>query len=282
MIQRIIRDPLFVFLLLSIAIFFYYNVIIDPEETDDNVVVLTDGDIDRLVDIYQRTWSSPPDSLSLRRLIDQEIRNEIFYNEGLKMNLDHNDEIIRRRLVQKYEFLIKDLSDNVAPTEEQLKSFYQEHIHRYQSQATYTFEQYYFSPDRSGAPDDRARTFYGQVSQGSNPLELKSDPMHIGTNQSSKSINQLMQSFGKKFSEQITASESLGWQGPIESGYGWHVVKLIAREEPMVIPYDEVVSQVSQDLRSDLLSSYNERIYDALRSDYRVQWDVSKWSEFVQ
>lgn len=282
MVQRIIRDPLFVFLLLSVAIFFYYSVVTDPEETGDNVVVLTDGDIDRLVDVYQRTWNSPPDSLALTRLIEQEIRNEIFYNEGLKMNLDHNDEIIRRRLVQKYEFLIKDLSDNTGATEEQLESFYQDEIQRYQSQPLFTFEQYYFSPDKSDNPKDRAQAFYKQVVDGVSPKELQYDPMHIGIHQPNKALSQLMQSFGKKFSEQIEASEGLGWLAPIESGYGWHVVQLIRRDAPEILPFEDVRDQVSQDYRNNLLSSYNERIYDALRADYDIQWDVYKWSGFVQ
>ena len=139
--KRILADPLFAFLVMSFLIFLYYAAVHNDSDQIDDSIVMTDSDIDRLIDIYKRTWNSPPDSIALKRLIDQELKNEIFYKEGLKMNLDHNDEIIRRRLVQKYEFLMKDISDSVQPVEEQLIAYYELHKNNYQTEVKYSMQQ---------------------------------------------------------------------------------------------------------------------------------------------
>ena len=279
--KRIISDPLFAFLILSLFIFIYYAFVSDDPNRLDNTIVMTDHDIDRLIDIYQRTWSAAPDSLALRRLIDQELKNEIFYSEGLKMNLDHNDEIIRRRLVQKYEFLIKDISDNSPPTDEQLKEYYELHRERYLTEANYTMSQYYFSPDVSDDAKEKAQQFYNTVS-GQEPEDLiAGNPLHLPRDQVNKTTAQLMQDFGASFVEGVSQFTTTGWQEPIQSGYGWHVIKLKARALPEAQPFESVSDQVARDYRSDQLSNYNDGLYEALRKEYNIDWNLNKYAAWI-
>jgi len=91
-----------------------------------NFIQMDNSDIERLKKAYQQNWSTAPDSASLAKLVEEEVKAEVFYREALRMQLDHNDEIIRRRLKQKYEFLVKDLADSQQPTLEELKRFYED------------------------------------------------------------------------------------------------------------------------------------------------------------
>ena len=280
--KRILSDPLFAFLIISFLIFGYFAMVNDNSDLRDSSIVMTDSDIERLIDIYQRTWNNPPDSIALKRLIDQELKNEIFYKEGLKMNLDHNDEIIRRRLVQKYEFLMKDIiSDSVQPEESQLKEYYQLNQERYQTETSYSMEQYYFSPDKPGDPKLRAKRFYELVSTNNIDPRDQSDPLHLPTQQIDKTANQLMQTFGAAFVESLVEVTDIGWQRPILSGYGWHVINLINSQAPETLSYESVTEQVAQDYRNDQLTIYNDKFYEALRQDYDVQWKLNKWEAWA-
>ncbi len=279
--KRINSDPLFAFLILSLGIFIYHALVSDDTDRIDDKIVMTDHDIDRLIDIYQRTWSAAPDSIALQRLIDQELKNEIFYNEGLKMNLDHNDEIIRRRLVQKYEFLIKDISDNADPTDAQVQEFYRQHQERYQSEASYTMSQYYFSPDALDNAMAQAQQFYETaITDGSDPMTHR-NTLHLPQQQVNKTINQLMQDFGTSFAQTVAQYSDTGWQKPIQSGYGWHVINIQSIDAPKAIPYEGVRDQVAQDYRNQQLSEYNDGLYEALRSEYEIKWNLNKYAAWV-
>ncbi len=279
--KRIFSDPLFAFLILSLFLFIYYSVVSDDTDRIDDTIIITDHDVDRLIDVYHRTWNAAPDSLALQRLIDQELKNEIFYNEGLKMNLDHNDEIIRRRLVQKYEFLIKDISDQTSPTETQLKDYHQLHQDQYQTAASYTLSQYYFSPDVSDDAEALAQQFYrASLAQDANQ-PTHSNTLHLPREQVNKSLNQLMQDFGTSFAQGIAQIVDTGWHEPIQSGYGWHVIHVRSISPPQAIPYEDIQEQVTQDYRSQQLSAYNDGLYEALQSEYDIKWDLTKYAAWV-
>ena len=51
------------------------------------------------------------------------------------MGLNQHDQVIRRRLAQKLEFLAKDLVALTPPTDEELQAYFAEHRDRYQEPA---------------------------------------------------------------------------------------------------------------------------------------------------
>ena len=107
MIKKIITEPLFHFFLIGLAIFGLYN-FVNPasEDTSNRTIHIDKNVINRLSQVYEQNWKKPPDSTQLQQLIALEVKMEIFYREALRMNLEHSDEIVRRRLSQKYEFLM--------------------------------------------------------------------------------------------------------------------------------------------------------------------------------
>ncbi len=272
--NRVLKDPLFSFLLLSLLVFLYYGLVADDRDQSKDLIVIQDRDVDRLIDLYQRTWNSAPDEQTLKELLNKEIKTEIFYQEGLKMNLDHNDEIIRRRLVQKYEFLIKDISEYISPTDEELRAFYNLREDNYLTDELYSFEHKYYSPDKRSNPQQDAELIVERLRHSGVGEEREEDSFHVSSPQVRKSKAEVTQLFGKNFSDALVDTEQ--WQ-VIESGYGWHIVRIIDRSEARHKEYDEVRDQVQEDFKAQQLIDYNTKIYDALKDEYDIQWDLSKW-----
>ena len=81
--------------------------------------------------------------------------------------------------------------------------------------------------------------------------------------------------------EGVSQFTTTGWQEPIQSGYGWHVIKLKARALPEAQPFESVSDQVARDYRSDQLSNYNDGLYEALRKEYNIDWNLNKYAAWI-
>ena len=138
--KKLLKEPLLHFMLLGFLIFVLYG-IVNKENDSESVIMIDDYDMDNIIASWEMQWKRLPTDEELKSLVDLNIKQEIFYQEALKMNLDHNDEIIKRRLAQKMQFLSNDLATLNEPTDEELKKFYDANFEDYLTSAEYSFYQ---------------------------------------------------------------------------------------------------------------------------------------------
>ena len=143
--MKLLREPLVHFMFIGAVIFALYALFAEPvvEETDKTIVV-TAGEIEWMQASWQKRWNRPPTTAEFDGLIQQYIKETVLYREALTMGLNKHDQVIRRRLAQKLEFLAKDLVALTPPTEEELLAYFDEHQARYQAPTLYTFTQVFF------------------------------------------------------------------------------------------------------------------------------------------
>ena len=110
MIARLLREPLFQFLALGAMLFALYGLVGKRSAEAPEKIVVSASRIANLGDGFARTWRRPPSEQELQGLIEDYIRDEVFYREGRAAGLDRDDVIIRRRVRQKMEFLAEDMS----------------------------------------------------------------------------------------------------------------------------------------------------------------------------
>jgi len=145
--KKLLKEPFFHFIILGIGLFLLFGLV--NEKTDSkNTIIINDFDVSSLISKWEMQWKRPPTEQELQNLININIKQEIFYQEALKMNLDHNDEIIKRRLAQKMQFLSNDIAAMIEPTDEVLKDYYKEHADKYLTPTAYSLYQITFSPDK--------------------------------------------------------------------------------------------------------------------------------------
>ena len=115
----LLREPLLQFLVLGGVLFALFS-IVDRKEADAPAkIVVSTARVAQLADSFTRTWRRPPTEQELQDLIENHIREEVFYREGQAAGLDRDDVVIRRRVRQKMEFIVEDMVD-AEPTEEQV------------------------------------------------------------------------------------------------------------------------------------------------------------------
>jgi hypothetical protein len=121
---RWLREPLLHFLLIGLALFAIYRAL-NPaavEQENRRRIELTDDDLRQLELGWTMQWRRPPTPEEMRRLVESKIREEILYREALALGLDQGDTIVKRRMVQKMEFLAEDVSALREPNREELEA----------------------------------------------------------------------------------------------------------------------------------------------------------------
>jgi len=261
--KSIIKEPFVHFILLGGLIFLLYGFLNkDAQHPEGYDIVITPDEQVKMAVQYQKNFGALPDSTIMKNLIAAEIKNEIFYREALRLGLDADDEIIRRRLKQKYEFIQMDQLTGKNPTDKELKSFFEKNQDRYKTPETYNFEHHYFSPDKRSNPSEDALAF---IDSGG-----KSDAFHIPSPLSNQDIDDLRNAFGFQFSEKIKTLDQQNTTAVIKSGFGIHVVHLFSKSTSVSLTYNEVKSQVYQDYLSQSRININNVEYDRLRDQYDV------------
>jgi hypothetical protein len=127
--MRILREPLFHFLLIGAAIFGISMFVGRPSGATaaaptDKQIIVTPAEIALLKSGYQLDFGREPDPADVQRLVDNYIREEILVREARAQGLDRDDSIVRRRLVQKMEF---EVADPAPPADSQLQAYLDQH-----------------------------------------------------------------------------------------------------------------------------------------------------------
>ncbi len=150
-VRKLLREPLVHFLLLGAVLFVAFSWIPGNTSTGSKSIVVTQGTIEHLVTMYTLTRQRPPTEQEIKGLIDDYIREEVSVREAMLLGLDRDDQIIRRRLRQKMEFVSEDLLVQSEPNDEELQTYLNAHPTEFAAEARFTFRQVYLDPGRHGA-----------------------------------------------------------------------------------------------------------------------------------
>ncbi len=268
-LERWLREPVIHFLGLG-ALLFVLSGVFGSTAPGDPTIAVSAAEVSRLAELFAAQWQRPPTPEELDSLVEQQVREEVLYREAVAMGLDQNDAIVRRRLVQKLEFLSLDLA-NDDPSEADLRTFFDDNTEVFEEPARLTFSHVYLSPDRRGeALDEDARRLLDSLRAGDADPDAAGDTFLLPTNFTQRSRDQLNGLFGEEFASALMNLPMGSWQGPLVSGYGLHLVLVGARVEPEVPEFSTVRDDVRVEYVRRMRDSANEATYRRLRDRYRV------------
>lgn len=268
---RFSREPLVHFLFLGALLFGLFQWRGGGPGSDR--IVITPGQVDAIIAGFARTWQRPPTEQELKAQLDDYVREEIAARAAMAMGLDREDTVIRRRLRQKYEFLAEDTVDLAPPTDAELQAWLDDHPESYRTAPQVAFRQVYLSPERRGASleaDALALRARLATLRGDEPLDAWGDRLTLPTDLPPTARDEVARLFGDEFAEAILKVAPGRWEGPIRSGYGWHVVFVREREEGRLPTLAEVRPQVEREFTVDRRRRQLDAVYEKLLEGYRV------------
>lgn len=267
--MKILKEPFFHFLGLGVFIFAAYAWLGDVDDAEQ--IVVTRGQQDNLVSTFKQSWQRPPTTEEFQGMLEDYIRQEIAYREASAMELDRNDIIIRRRLRQKLELLTEDLASMTPPTTEEIAAFYEMRKENYRADPRFSFQQLYFSADHSSEKArEEALGALVQLEAGGSEAEIAADVISLPRAMRDASRREVAATFGTGFADALAALPEESWAGPVESGFGLHLVRVADHTEARIIPLDEVWPVVRNDLLAERRQQAVKDLYDRLADNYRI------------
>lgn len=268
--KKWLKEPLLHFLMIGAAIFVVFSVANKEKTTDSvNKIVVSSTEIKRLSGSWSKRRNRPPTEFELQRLIDSHIKEEVYYREALSLGLDQNDTIIRRRLMQKMEFLSNDLAELTQPDEAELNKYFAANQEKYKFPALISFTHIYFSMDKREAKAlaDSKRVL-AELDAPRAP-EL-GDGFMMEYDFVRNTPSEVTRIFGPGFTKQLFTSETNTWQGPIASGYGFHLVRISEKIDARVPELASVIEKVRTDFMFEQRQKTNKEIYDKFKERYEI------------
>ena len=272
--KNLFKEPLFHFLLLGGLLFALYG-IVNRSTDDESTILIDDFDINNIIASWEMQWKRLPTDEELKNLIQQNIKQEIFYQEALKMKLDHNDEIIKRRLAQKMQFLSNDLASINEPTKEELEKYYDKHFENYLRPYFFSFYQIVFSPDNRENAKQDAEIIMSQIGDDSfEEVKTKGDALPFPFFFQNTDADNLNRQLGINFSQSLERIETDSWVGPIQSGFGYHLIYLTERTGPQIPELNSIKKDLLRDMEYDNQKNLNDLIFEELKKNYSIEFNL--------
>jgi hypothetical protein len=269
---RFLREPLVHFLLLGALIFGAFK-FISSETIEPGKILITQGRIESLEIAFSRTWRRPPTASELEGLIRDYVREEVFAREAVALGLDKDDTIIRRRLRQKLEFVSEDVAAHAEPSDEQLREYLKAHADAFRGDRRFTFKQVYLNSQQRGTNLRRdASQLLAQLrrSGGQTDISTLGDSLLLENGFKGIAAAEVVKQFGEQFAATLVEMPVGQWHGPIESGFGVHLVLIIDRTDSSLPALDDVRAAVRREWINARRLEANEKFYRTLLQRYTV------------
>ena len=274
-VLKLAREPIVQFFVIGALIYTAYAYT-DRQvvEDDQRKITITAGEISWLQDVWKKRWNRAPTDEESQGIVKQLLRERVLASEATAMGLDKEDVVIRRRLVQKLEYLSQDLQAGEVPSDEEAAAFLAENSEAYEAPAIVTMSHVFFDPDKRGGQALEEAKTQKIVLAGLNgaPVEARAfgDPFLMQSYYPERTYAELAKLFGSGFVETLTELPAGEWHGPVLSGYGVHLVYVHHRREARPAKLEDIKDRVIADLQEKNRKELSEKYLAGLLERYRV------------
>jgi len=240
-------------------------------------VIFTEVDLKQVSARHIRTWNRSPTADELRKAMEQYVREEILYREALARDFDRNDPTVRLAMVRKVMMLGTARAEATEPSDKELQAYFSLRQQRYRIPAVVDLMQVFVSTDKRG---DKAQ---GDVEQllpelrerdpNVDELDAYGDSIMLAHMNPDMSEHDLDRTFGKGFSAAVVALEPGQWAGPIESGYGLHLVKVLKRDDATIPDWTDVRRKLITDMQFEARKAAEDQLYAEIAPRYQIVYD---------
>lgn len=266
---RVLREPLVHFALLGAALFAWHRAVAPPAPT--NAIVVSAAVQRGFQQEHLRRHGRLPTADELHALVGRYVDTEVMLREALALGLDRGDIIVRRRLVQKMEFVNQGLEPHPAPTDAELQAILDRHAARYTIASRLTLEHVFVSSNLH--PTDApavAADLRERLAAGEDPARL-GDPFLRGRTFRAQSEGEIAGVFGPEFARAVVALPADEWAGPIASSFGLHLVRVSERSGGRRATLAEARHELERDWDEQQRAAGAKKALEQLRARYDVR-----------
>ena len=273
-VRRLLKEPLTHFLLIGVVLFVAneYAQRSGSGAAAPQRILLTLDELQQLEMLFQSQWRRQPTPQEFDALVETKVKEEILYHEALTLGLDKDDEIVKRRMAQKMQFVAEDVAEAHEPSTTELRTWFAANATKFALPGRITFRQIYFSPDQRGARarDDAMAALKKLVDKPIDSPLAAGDATLLQGYYGDRAPDQLAKDFGPVFAQAAFGLAAGSWQGPIESGFGWHLLFVDSNIPGRLPSFEEVEPDVKIAWLGEQKAIAWQKAYDTMRAKYVV------------
>lgn len=286
--KRFLKEPLVHFLAAGLGLFVLFGLVNrDEGDTDPNVVIV---DRDALLTFVQYRIKAFNPTLAekklegmsdeeLERFIDEYVREEVLHREALALGLDEDDYVIRRRLVQKLEFITEGFAESsVAVDESALQRYFDANKADYFVEPYVTFTHVFFQTEDRPREEAQALAKKELAKLNRDAVPFSDAPQHgdrflYHVNYVERTPDYVGSHFGPPMARALFALEpnEFVWRGPFDSAYGVHLVLLTTNEPGREPELAELRGRIHEDARRAMIREETESAIAEVVEAYDVR-----------
>ena len=276
--QKLLGEPTLHFLLIGIALFGAYRWV-SPGDSGGRRIVITQGVLDDLVTQHVAARGREPSTSELNRLIESYVRDEILYREGVRLGLERDDIVVKRRVRQKIEMIAEEDASTRTPTDEDLSAYLVANQARFVQPAILTFEQVFLGQPTSGSEVVHAVAVTREgLRRGTDPERL-GKPTLLPYRMTLTPADLVARDFGSSFAAALEKVPVGEWVGPIDSSFGAHYVRVSDRTPAAAPQLAAVRDRVVREWENERRQRARNDAYTKMRGEYQVSIETKLATE---
>ena len=258
-----LREPLVHFLLAGLAVFAFSAWRGEAVDPAGRAIEIDAAQVGVLAQRFVQTWRRAPSAAELDGLIRDHIKEEVYYREALRLGLEADDAIIRRRLRAKMEYLATAQAETIAADDATLQRYLDGNAALYAVSAQFSFDQIYLG-------DGNAVAAKAQLARGED-WQAVGAPISLPRSVEDADRGQIAREFGEDFAGALAGVKAGdAWVGPVASGFGQHLLRVRAVTPGKAPALSQVRQRVENDWRAETAKAREAKAYQALLDGYTI------------
>ena len=270
-IYKLLKEPLFHFLVLG-GLLYLASILSGYNDTDTQRIIVSQGQVRHIAILYEKTWQRKPTKAELQALVQDYIKSQAAYYEGMRMGLEKDDVVITRRLRQKINFIAEEKLERPAVTDDILQAYLQQHADRFRTDPILSIRQIYFDQSRGEQESDtQLRKLLSELAERPDEdIENRGQRYIFKPYYINQTLTDLKRVFGEDFANAVLKAEAGVWTGPIQSAFGSHLVYIDKKQEGFLPALSSIYDQVFEEWQNSLREQSIDTYYAELLKRYPV------------
>jgi hypothetical protein len=277
-LRKLLGEPMLHFLLIGLALFGAYRWV-SPRDSGGGRIVITQGILDDLVTQHVAARGREPSTSELHHLIESYVRDEILYREGMRLGLERDDIVVKRRVRQKIEMIAEEDAATRAPTDADLSAYLVANPARFARPAVFTFEQVFIGESRSGPAVVHVVAVTRDALRRGVASEELGKPTLLPHRMTRTPADLVARDFGPVFAAALEQAPVGEWVGPIDSSFGAHYVRVSDRTPAAAPQLAAVRDQVVREWENERRQRARNDAYTKMRGAYQVSIEATRATE---
>lgn len=165
------------------------------------------------------------------------------------------------------ELILDDIGNMNPPTDQELAEYLEQNPEKFWRESELSFSQVFF---KEKPAEQVIEQTVEQLANAGTDLEQFGDAIMLPPYVTLSSLSVIDRQFGDGFAAQLENLETGTWQGPVQSGYGFHLVMVHTSQPGSLPPLKDIRAVVKRELMVEREDQFKEETYARLREKYEI------------